>query len=111
MAAARLPFHSYLYSNVLDKIKKPGPLIPIRLSRLGRTNYTGMTGEVVMRLETRSTVSPVPVVEIIPKSENNWMLLSRSKFLKMIPIDQSSVPLSETGSNGKLARCKPFVFK
>jgi len=96
-------FHSYYIRMLFEAVKKAGTFDTKSVIKAWEgLKYTGMTGEVVMRAEDHQLSSPVPVVEIIPKSENKLdPSYPGSKFLKMIPIDEASVPLSETGCKRK----------
>ena len=96
-------FHSYYVRMLFEAVLKAGSFDPKAIITVWEgMEYNGMNGNVVMRAEDHQLLAPIPVVEIVPKSENELDPdYPGSKFLKMIPIDQATVPLAETGCDRK----------
>lgn len=96
-------FHSYYIRMLFEAVLKAGSFETkdIITAWEGMT-YNGMNGDVVMRAEDHQLLTPIPVVEITSKNENKLDgTYPGSKFIKMIPIDQATVPLAETGCSRK----------
>ena len=96
-------FHSYYVRMLFEAVLKAGSFDPKAIIRAWEgMEYDGMNGKVVLRAEDHQLLAPIPVVAIVPKSENKLdPAYPGSKFLKMIPIDQATVPLPETGCKRK----------
>jgi branched-chain amino acid transport system substrate-binding protein len=72
------------------------------IKKLEGMRFKGINGVAYMRAADHQIQTPVPLIEIIPRSQNPFdKNYPGGRFIKMIPISGTSVPVAETGCKRK----------
>ena len=71
------------------------------IKRLEGMEYEGLSGNMIMRAEDHQLLAPMPLMEVVNDRAFSKGAYPGFKLIRMIPVAETTIPLSETGCKRK----------